>query len=112
MTGAAEAGFAFLGRTAREKGNEALLEATRSLPEKGWRLLIAGDGARAYLERLRSRFAGGNLAGLGRVDPAEIYRRADWVVVPSLWREPLPRVVLEAHGWGGRRRPMGSRPGS
>ena len=92
--------FAFLGRITREKGIENLLAATRSLPDRGWRLLIAGDGVRAYVERLRTRFSRRNISWLGWVDPAEIYRAADWVIVPSLWREPLPRVILEAHGCG------------
>lgn len=95
-----ETTFAFLGRITREKGIELLLEATEALPGLGWRLVVAGEGNGAYVEELKRRYRSPNISWLGWVEPAEVYREADWVVVPSLWREPLPRVVLEAHGWG------------
>ena len=92
--------LAFLGRVAPEKGIEQLLEATRLLPPGGWALLIAGDGKDACVARLKSRFAAPAIRWLGWVEPRRVYRDADWVVVPSLWHEPLPRVVLEAHACG------------
>lgn len=92
--------FAFLGRVAPEKGIEQLLEATRRLPSDAWKLLIAGDGKRAYLSHLKRRFDNPAIHWLSWVDPQHVYRDLDWVVVPSLWHEPLPRVVLEAHSCG------------
>ena len=90
----------FLGRVAPEKGIERLLEATRLLPPDGWALLIAGDGKDAYVSHLKSRFDAPAIRWLGWVEPRRVYRDADWVMVPSLWHEPLPRVILEAHACG------------
>ena len=95
-----EVTFACLGRITPEKGVECLLNATRRLPDGGWRLLMAGDGKDAYVADLKRRFGNPNVVWPGWVDAADVYRRADWVVVPSLWREPLPRVILEAHSLG------------
>lgn len=92
--------FAFLGRVAPEKGIEQLLEATLRLPSDAWKLLIAGDGKRTYLSHLKRRFDNPAIHWLGWVDPQHVYRNLDWVVVPSLWHEPLSRVVLEAHSCG------------
>lgn len=92
--------LAFLGRVAPEKGIESLLESTRRLPLGGWALLIAGDGKDAYVSHLKSRFDAPGIRWLGWVEPRRVYRDADWVVVPSLWHEPLPRVILEAHACG------------
>lgn len=92
--------FAYLGRITPEKGVERLLNATRRLPDDGWRLLMAGDGKNAYVASLRQRFGSPNVVWSGWVDAADVYRRADWVLVPSLWRDPLPRVILEAHSLG------------
>ncbi len=95
-----EVTLAFLGRVAPEKGIEQLLEATRLLPAGKWALLIAGDGKDDYVSRLKSRYDAPGIHWLGWVEPRRIYEQADWVVVPSLWREPLPRVILEAHACG------------
>jgi len=92
--------FAYLGRITPEKGIEQLLSATRVLSDSGWRLLIAGDGDESYVSDLRRRFGSPSTIWLGWVSAADVYRQTDWVLVPSLWREPLPRVVLEAHSLG------------
>ena len=99
-SGRQEVTFAYLGRITPEKGIEQLLNATRVLPNSGWRLLIAGDGDESYVSDLRRRFGSPSIIWLGWVNAADVYRQTDWVLVPSLWREPLPRVILEAHSLG------------
>lgn len=94
----------FAGALAPHKGAHLLLEAVRHL---GWfttRIRIAGGGDDPrYLRRLRRLADGLNVEFVGRVPPASmpvILRAVDVLVVPSLWPENLPIVVLEAQASG------------
>lgn len=83
----------FVGRLVSEKGLQTVLAAAEDLAKKaGWRIEVVGDGPlRGELER---RFP--DVRFVGRTDPQPFYRRASVVVVPSLWPENLPYVILEA----------------
>src|SRR5262249_6729439 len=74
----------FAGWLIREKGAHVLLESARGLErEADW--VIAGAGpARTELEALSTRL-GVPARFVGHVDSPELLRRADIVVVPSLW---------------------------
>lgn len=75
-------------------------------------LLSALDRIRAAVPGVRFAFAGkGDMALPARDDVAALgvqphatlfplYRAADVVVVPSVWPEPLSRVIMEAMGFG------------
>jgi glycosyltransferase involved in cell wall biosynthesis len=97
----------FLGRLERSKGIETLFGAFRRLPSPRPRLLIAGgptyamEGAgRAYAARLEVAVPEGvDLLGRQR-DVIPLLWAADVVVMPSVWREPLGRVPLEAMACG------------
>ncbi len=88
----------YVGRLAKEKTVERLLEAVRGRPDVA--LAIVGDGPlRAQLER---RFAGTAttfLGFLGGGDLACAYASADVFVLPSE-TETLGMVTLEAHAAG------------
>ena len=92
----------FIGRIAATKGVDVLLSAVQSAAylRERFRVLIAGSGDADYLEALKSRAAGLPVEFLGTVAPQAFYSRLDWCVVPSLWDEPLARVLFEsfAHG--------------
>lgn len=92
----------FIGRIAETKGIAVLLEAFRlaSNARPGMRLLIAGDGDPGYLADLREKATGLDVEFCGKVEPADFYSRIDWCVVPSLWHEPLARVIFEALAHG------------
>lgn len=98
-TGAGE-GFLYLGRVAREKGLDTLLDAWRASRGLG-RLTVAGDGP--DLEELR-RGAPEGVEFLGAVEADRVpslIERARAVLVPSRWEEPaVPKVVLEASATG------------
>lgn len=83
----------FLGRLAREKGVQVLVDAWRDdLPT----LEVVGDGP--LLEELE-RVAAPNVVLRGRFTPEEVdiaLREARFLVVPSIWFEGCPMVVLEA----------------
>ena len=88
----------FIGRLDRLKGIEVLLQAAAALP--AGRVLIAGRGETEYEGILKARARNLNVEFLGFVEPAVFYRGIDVLVVPSLWNEPLPRVIPEAMGYG------------
>jgi glycosyltransferase involved in cell wall biosynthesis len=96
--------FGFIGRLAPTKGVEVLIDAAKQLaqevPANSFRVLIAGDGEPDYVAALKSRSANLPISFLGRTKPEDLYNACDWTVLPSIWDEPLARVLFEsfAHG--------------
>ncbi len=94
--------FGFHGRFHPSKGLEALIaafiEASRSIPQAT--LLIGGRGSERYEAFLRDRAQCRQIHFLGWISSDEFYRKVDVLVVPSLWNEPLGRVVFEAFAHG------------
>lgn len=92
----------FIGRLDPAKGVELLIDAFRMLHDRnaGLKLLIAGDGRAAYIERLKQLADGLPVSFLGKVEPADFFAKIDMAVVPSIWEEPLGRVVIEALAYG------------
>ena len=82
----------FLGRLTEAKGLETLLSAMQTTSQ---RLLVAGDGEKAYVRSLH-RSASSNVDWLGWVDPGRLFEQIDVLVVPSVWHEPFGLVVVEA----------------
>ena len=90
----------FLGRIVPTKGVENLLQACESLPPDRLELLIGGAGQADYIEYLQSRYVLPNCTYLGYVEPKQFFSQIDLLVVPSLWHEPCPLVVIEALACG------------
>ncbi|MGE2728584.1 glycosyltransferase family 4 protein [Mycolicibacterium vaccae] len=95
--------FGYIGRITPTKGVETLLEAAAKLGDAGreWKLLVAGDGPADYMEKLRA-MAGDrtNVVFLGWVPANSFYEQVDVLICPSVYNEPLPRVIYEAYGFG------------
>jgi glycosyltransferase involved in cell wall biosynthesis len=90
----------FLGRLSPEKGILQLIKSWQEVPRALGRLVIAGTGP---LENeavdLVRRFGSTNVEFRGFVPPSEhreLWAGAKFAVVPSIWDEPFPLVVLEA----------------
>lgn len=93
----------FAGALAPHKGTHVLLDAIRQLGWPDVRVEIAGGGDRAYARRLRGMTAGLDVHFVGSIPPERMpafLRGLDVLVVPSLWLENAPYVVLEAHAVG------------
>jgi len=96
-------GFVYLGRLSAEKGVRVLLDAwATAFPDGDETLDVIGSGPEE--ERLREAAAGRPEIRIHGVLPPgealELLRAARALVVPSLWYEIFPRVVVEAYALG------------
>lgn len=90
----------FLGRLSPEKGILQLIRAWARIPPAAGRLVVAGTGpleaeSRALVRALTLP----HVSFAGFVPPAEqsaLWAGAKFAVIPSVWDEPFPLVVLEA----------------
>jgi glycosyltransferase involved in cell wall biosynthesis len=99
--------FLAAGRLERAKGFEILLDAFAAAraQDRELGLVIVGDGMDA--QRLRRRAAEPDIADTvqfaGRVAPelmADWYARTDFAVLPSIYPEPLSRMIWESFSVG------------
>jgi glycosyltransferase involved in cell wall biosynthesis len=92
-------GFLFVGRLSPEKGLALLLAAWREHPVGALgKLRIAGDGPQRGLAE-QAAAERDDIEFVGRATPAEVrelMRRSAVLVVPSLWHDVLPTVIIEA----------------
>ncbi|MFO1064483.1 MAG: glycosyltransferase [Pirellulales bacterium] len=95
--------FGFIGTLTETKGLSVLLEEylrVRDSLKRETELLVAGTGVASYEKELKERFTHPQIEFLGRVKPEEFFNQIDCSVVPSIWEEPFPTVVLESLGAG------------
>lgn len=92
----------FAGRLFPEKGLDVLIRACASVSKNlSWQLLVAGDGPERKKNEELARHLGVSerVRFLGWVTDegcADLYRKASFVVVPSLWPEPFGIVGIDA----------------
>jgi glycosyltransferase involved in cell wall biosynthesis len=97
----------YAGRVDPDKGVDRALEAMNLLEPSEYHLAVAGDAnpgsfggdaaaAETYADELRGRYGGAAVTWLGRLkDVSALLAAADAVVLPSLFPDPLPLIVLE-----------------
>lgn len=91
----------FAGNLNRHKGINVLLDAFDKL-DSCWKLYIAGEGELFEEISDRTKFMN-NVLMLGHLDKTqmtEIYKKAFALVIPSIWKENCPMVILEAFSYG------------
>jgi len=86
--------FGYIGRLDPSKGVELAIQAMQT--HSNARLIVAGSGEEEYVAALKQA-APSNVSFVGRQVPAEFLQQIDFLVVPSLWNEPLGRVILESY---------------
>lgn len=95
--------FGFIGRIAPTKGVKVLIKAVKILQQRTsgqFRVLIAGDGEPDYLEQLNKESQGSPITFMGRQTPETFYNQVHWTILPSIWDEPLARVLFESYTHG------------
>lgn len=97
--------FGFFGHVNRFKGSLVLLGASQRLGAAGIEHQVALNGGEAYqsesfLEEFRAALAAAPAArhqgAYTAMELGALMAQADWVVMPSIWWENAPLVVLEA----------------
>jgi glycosyltransferase involved in cell wall biosynthesis len=100
----------FLGRIVPSKGLHFFLREASKVPNQYIDVHVGGEGDDSYVKKFSNKYSCENVHFHGYVSPSRFLRTLDLLVVPSVWREPLGRVVFEAfaHGvpvlgstWGG-----------
>jgi glycosyltransferase involved in cell wall biosynthesis len=92
--------FGFIGRVNLVKGVAELLEATTHLADSRWKLRIAGVGPEDYIENLKQKYTDPRIEWLGYTTADEFYASIDVTVIPSIWNDPLPYVMIESFAAG------------
>ncbi len=95
--------FIFAARLTVEKGCEVLLAALKLLPpDLPFEISIAGKGD--YAEKFAELAAADRrVKYLGYIQSSEkdaAFRSSDWLIIPSLWYENAPVVIVEAAAYG------------
>ena len=92
----------YIGRIAPTKGIELLIESFRKLVNKqsNLKLHVAGTGRLDYVNQLKQQASDLPVEFLGHVAPEDFFPRIDVTTVPSIWNEPLGRVVIESLAYG------------
>lgn len=86
----------FMGVHDPVKGLDTLAAAAHRLIGQPVEFLIAGTGQSDYAKALPERFPAQNTRFLGWTRPEDLLPQVDVLAVPSLFREPFGRVVIEA----------------
>jgi glycosyltransferase involved in cell wall biosynthesis len=89
--------FGFIGQLLESKGIRVLLKATKNLKNPLWKLRIAGAGVRSYVQALKDEYPDPRIEWLGFRVASEFYKSIHVTIVPSVWPEPLPYVIVESH---------------
>jgi glycosyltransferase involved in cell wall biosynthesis len=93
--------FGFLGQIRSTKGLHRLIDAFQAECANESELWIAGAGDEQYEAVLKSRTESlPSVRWLGFVKASDLLEQVDVLVVPSLWNDTAPLVVLEAQGHG------------
>ncbi|MCP4161499.1 MAG: glycosyltransferase family 4 protein [Deltaproteobacteria bacterium] len=92
--------FGYFGRIHPTKGIELILEVLNFLEEDTYELFLGGSGNGEYIEKLKSETLDKPVVFLGQISPESFFSKIDFLLAPSIWNEPLGRVVLESFNFG------------
>jgi glycosyltransferase involved in cell wall biosynthesis len=91
----------FLGQIISTKGLHVLVDAFQRIGAVNGELLIAGKGDTIYASELRQKTRrNASIRWLGFMNPEQFLREIDVLVVPSIWQDTAPLVILEAFNCG------------
>lgn len=83
----------YIGKINKSKGCQYLNNFAQEIRNLGGnKLLVAGTGD----PDLKKNFDKSNIEYLGFCQPKDFYPKTDVIIIPSIWYDPLPRVIYEA----------------
>lgn len=93
--------FGYIGMITPRKGIGLLIDTFLSLyrSRKDIELVVAGlspDGEEPFIEGLKHKAADAPIKFIGQVPQEDFFAQVDCCVLPSLWDEPLSRVIFES----------------
>lgn len=90
--------FFYMGRIEETKGVKLLLDTFKDLTTA--ELYLAGKIYDYDIKKnIENNKYPSNIKFLGYINPESILPQIDILIAPSLWHEPLPRVILEAYSF-------------
>lgn len=94
--------FGFIGRIQKSKGIEYLMDEISicTLQHIQFTVVVAGKVSNGYKDMLQKKYKEIDIVFLGKVQKELFYQSVDFVVLPSLWHEPLSRVIFESYAHG------------
>ncbi|MDB4919447.1 glycosyltransferase [Mucilaginibacter sp.] len=95
--------FGYIGRIARDKGVEYLVNEFLNLGDlqkTKIKIVFAGKGEPKFIDQLKNKLQGIEYEFLGIIKPHEFYTKIDILIVPALWNEPFGRTVIESLSHG------------
>lgn len=91
--------FGFIGILSYHKGIELLLKVFKEINVGN--LNVFGKGITSEYENyLKNKYMSHKIKFQGFVKADEAFKMIDVLIVPSLWNDPLPRVIYEAYSYG------------
>lgn len=92
----------YMGVLEQHKGLDILADAAAQIgADPNIHFMIAGTSrSDSYLNQLKQRFGAANVNFLGWVSSEKTYPKFDVLVVPSVWKEPFGRIVVESMSYG------------
>lgn len=92
--------FGFIGTLTTAKGIENLLNAFSKFDLQNVELLVAGSGKEDYENYLKNKYRKDNIKFLGYQKQDDFFKKIDILIVPSLWNDTFPTVILESFIYG------------
>lgn len=89
----------YIGRISPEKGLEFMIEAFNKSEHGTSKLIIAGSGNKKYEKQLKQKYENDFIHFIGVSKPEDFFQNIGLLIVPSLWKEPFGRVVIEAYNY-------------
>ena len=91
----------YFGRIEERKGVEIIIDAVKEVNNERVELVIQGDGDRKYMQRLRDKASDINVVFRNyKKDIGDDIQGVDVVVLPSLYGEGMPRIIIETMALG------------
>ena len=91
--------FGYMGRIAKDKGVEYLVNELTKLDQQlkgSFKIIFAGKGEAGFIEQLTHKLDNIEFEFLGVIKPYDFYNNIDVLLIPALWNEPFGRIVIES----------------